>query len=171
MAIAIIVENGTNVLNANSYNSIAELRAFALDRGITLSVVDDEVAVMAIKSTDYLETKAEQYKGLPTNLVQSLQWPRSGVYIYEVEQASTSIPKQLKTAHAMLVLAVNEGLSLLPNVSPQDYVIEETVGPIKTKYADPVSVGIENSFTGVDAFLEPLFMQGLSSFTIRTIRV
>ena len=37
MPITIIVENGTNVLNANSYNSIAELRSFALNRGIALS--------------------------------------------------------------------------------------------------------------------------------------
>lgn len=171
MPISIIVEDGTNVSNANSYNSIVELRSFALDRGVTLSSVDDEVATMAVKATDYLETKAEEYKGLPTNTDQSLQWPRSGVYIYEVEQSSTSIPKQLKIAHAMLVLAVNEGLSLLPNHSPQDYVIEETVGPIKTKYCDPSSVGIENTFTGVDKFLEPLINKGIASFSIQTIRV
>lgn len=64
MPISIIVEDGTNVSNANSYNSIVELRSFALDRGVTLSSVDDEVATMAIKATDYLETKAEEYKGL-----------------------------------------------------------------------------------------------------------
>lgn len=171
MPISIIVEDGTNVSNANSYNSIVELRSFALDRGVTLSSVDDEVATMAIKATDYLETKAEEYKGLPTYTDQSLQWPRTGVYIYEVEQPSNSIPKQLKTAHAMLVLAVNEGLSLLPNYSPQDYVVEETVGPIKTKYSDPSSVGIENTFTGVDKFLEPLINKGLNSFSLQTIRV
>lgn len=171
MPISIIVENGTNVTNANSYNSIIELRSFALNRGIELPSVDDDVATMAIKATDYLETKAEEYKGLPTYTDQSLQWPRIGVFIYEVEQPSNSIPKQLKTAHAMLVLAVNEGLSLLPNYSPQDYVIEETVGPIKTKYSDPSSVGIENTFTGVDKFLEPLINKGLNSFSLQTIRV
>lgn len=171
MAISIIVEDGSNVATANSYNSITELRSFALNRGVTLSTVDDEVAVMAIKATDYLETKAEEYKGLPTYTDQSLQWPRIGVFIYEVEQPSNLIPKQLKTAHAMLVLAVNEGLSLLPNYSPQDYVIEETVGPIKTKYSDPSSVGIENTFTGVDKFLEPLINKGLNSFSLQTIRV
>jgi len=171
MAIEIIVEDGTNVTGANSYNSIDTLRSFALDRGVILSSTEDTVAVMAIKATDYLESKAEQYKGLPTNEVQSLAWPRSGVYVYGVEQSSTTIPKQLKIAHAMLVLAVNEGLSLLPNFSPQDYVIEEAVGSIKTKYADPLSVGIENTFTGVDAFLEPLMLRGLNSFSIQTIRV
>ena len=171
MPITIVVEDGTNVLNSNSYNSIAELRLFASDRGITLSVVDDNVAAMAIKATDYLETKGEEYKGLPTNTDQSLQWTRLGVFIYEAEQPSNLIPKQLKTAHAMLVLAVNEGLSLLPNYSPQDYVIEETVGPIKTKYSDPLSVGIDNTFTGVDKFLEPLINKGLNSFSLQTIRV
>jgi len=171
MPITITVENGTNVPNANSYNTIAEFRAFALNRGVALSSVDDTLAAMLIQATDYLESKAEKYKGLPTNTDQALQWPRTGVYIYEVELASNSIPKQLKIAQLMLGLAVNDGLKLLPNFSPQDYVVEEVVGPIKTKYADPVSVGIENTFTGVDAFLEPLFIQGLSSFAIRTIRV
>ena len=147
------------------------MRSFASDRGVALSSTDDIVAAMAIKATDYLETKAEEYKGLPTYTDQSLQWPRSGVFIYGVEQPSNAIPKQLKMAHAMLVLAVNEGLELLPNYSPQDYVIEETVGPIKTKYSDPASVGIDNTFTGVDKFLEPLINKGLNSFSIQTIRV
>ena len=34
MLITIIVEDGTNVSNANSYNSIVELHSFALNREI-----------------------------------------------------------------------------------------------------------------------------------------
>ncbi|URA06799.1 virion protein [Xanthomonas phage Langgrundblatt1] len=173
MAIVITVEDGTGVANANSYVSVADVKAYAEQRGVSLPSTDDEIAAMIIKATDYLESFACKYQGRKTDCAQSLQWPRTGVVMCCEDFPSNQIPKQLKSAQASAVLIQNEGLVLQPNVTAQDYVIEETVGPITTKYANPIQAGISATFTALESLLEPLFFAscGQVGFALRTVRV
>jgi len=173
MAITITVEDGSNVADANSFVTIAEVRTYAEARGAVLPVADDELAVMLIKACDYLEAQANRYQGEIAYEDQPLQWPRIDVYISgsEIAFPSNAIPKQLKSAQSTLVLAINEGVDIMPNYSAADFVTEETVGPITTKYADPTKIGITPTLTGVEALLQPLFGSTLTGFSIRTLRV
>ncbi len=174
MAILITVEDGTIVANANSYISVAEARTYAENRGVVLPVDNDKVAAMLIQATDFLESKCCLYAGTKTDPAQSLEWPRTDAYILGGEPYdSHTIPKNLKSAQAAAVIAVSQGLSLLPNITAQDYVIEETVGPITTKYANPIQTGIDTQFTGVDSLLAPLYGNcgQTNGFSLRTIRV
>lgn len=173
MAITITIEDGSNVANANSFVTIAEVRAYAEARGVTLPVADDSLAVMLIKACDYLEAQANRYQGEIANDSQALQWPRIDVYINGSETAfpSNAIPKQLKSAQSALVVAINEGVDIMPNYSASNFVTEETVGPITTKYADPTKVGIAPTLTAVDSLLAPLFGSTATGFALRTLRV
>lgn len=173
MPITIIVETGSGVANANSYVSVSEARDYAANRGVTLPVEDDEVAAFLIKATDYLESLACKYQGKKTDCAQSLQWPRTGVVICCVDVAGNAIPKELKQAQMALVLVQNEGLVLQPNITAGDFITEETVGPITTKYANPIQAGITPQFTSVESLLQPLFFAscGQVGFALRTIRV
>lgn len=176
MPIAIIVEDGSGVANANSYVSVADARTYAEQRGVTLPVSDDEVATQLIRAMDYLEAQACLYQGCKTSSDQALQWPRTGAYIGcnqpENEIPSNVIPKSLVSAQVQLAMAINAGFDLQPNVSPQDYVKREKVGPIETEYADPSSVGIMPTFTAVNALLAPLFGNcATNRFSLRTMRV
>lgn len=157
MAIVIIVEDGSGISNANAYVSVSDARAYAEARGVTLPTADDDVAIMLINATDYIESKACQFGGVPTFADQALSWPRTGFEINGEPFPVDAIPKNLVKAQCQLVIVLQEGFSLLPNVAPTDYVIEETVGPITTKYADPSIVGTMTTFTAVDALLAPLF--------------
>lgn len=177
MAITIVVEDGAGVLNANSYVTIEEARKYAGDRGIELNADDDKVASFLIQSTDYLESFACKYQGKPTFATQPLQWPRSGVILNCEDWPDNAIPPQLKAAQSALAVIVNSGIPLLPTITREDYVIEETVGPITTKYGDEVTgladgVGMIGRFTSVDALLAPLFGDcNTSPFSLRTRRV
>lgn len=172
MAIVIIVEDGTGVANANSYQTVATVREYAENRGIVLPTDDEEVAAMLIRSADYLEAQACRYQGKPTSSTQVLQWPRTGVTLNYDEVPSNVIPKSLISAQAALVMAIAAGFDLQPNISPQDYVISEKVGPISTQYADPVSVGIMPTFTAANALLAPLFGEcAANKFALFTQRV
>lgn len=157
MAVTIVVEDGTGVANANSYVTLAEARAYAEQRGIALSSDDDELGALLVKATDYLESRECDYQGKKTNCAQPLAWPRDCVVLCCEDLADNVIPAQLKNAQIALVIAQHSGVVLLPNVAPTDYVIEEKVGPITTKYADPASVGIATQMPGVEALLQPLF--------------
>lgn len=172
MAIQIIVEDGTLVANANSYDELANIRTFASNRGVTLPVDDDELAVMVLKAMDYIEAQACRFQGSLVSSSQALQWPRNEVVLNGDYIPNTLIPNSLKNALAQLVVVQNQGFEIQPNFSPQDYVKKEKVGPIETEYSDPLKVGIMPTFTAVEAFLAPLFGQcAENKFALRTIRV
>lgn len=172
MAITIVVEDGSGVANANSYVSVADARVYAANRGTELPLDDNEVAAMLIRATDYLEAQECRYQGKRTSPTQALAWPRTGVFLNCDEVPSNVIPKSLIAAQTQLAMAINAGFDLQPNISPQDYVTREKVGPIETEYADPVAVGIMPTFTAANALLAPLFGECASNkFALRTIRV
>lgn len=173
MAILITVEDGSNVIGANSFVSVDDLRQYALQRGVALSPDDDEVATQLIKASDYLESFGNRYQGNITNAGQALQWPRKDVYLHgsDLPIESNSIPKELKSAQCAAAMAIASGIDIMPNYSAADYVVEETVGPITTKYADPSKIGVLPTLTAVEALLAPLFGMTAKSYIIRTIRV
>jgi hypothetical protein len=172
MAITIIVEDGTQVTNANSYVSVADARIYASNRGVTLPADNDVVASMLIRANDYLEAQECRYQGERTSATQALAWPRKCVVLHCEAVPTNVIPNSLIAAQIQLAMAINAGFDLQPNVSPQDYVIREKVGPIETQYANPLSVGITPTFTAANALLAPLFGEcAASGFGIRTIRV
>lgn len=192
--IAIVVEDGSGVAGANSYVSIADMVAYALQRGVVLTA-DDTTAAMLIQASDYLEARGPEYQGYPTTDTQDLQWPRQDVFFTNTAAAAAAgvnvgvswnnmlvidntppfpnnaIPKQLISAQKMLVMAVNQGIVLMPNIQATDYVISESVGPIKTTYSDPTKSGILPMFSGVDLVLAPLFnVSNVSAFGFQTVR-
>lgn len=168
----IVIEDGTGVVGANSYITVAQARLYASIRGVELPGSTCDVETLLIKAMDYLESFNCKYQGAVTDYAQSLQWPRCGVYLNGNPEpiAETTIPTKLLDAQAALAIIVNSGIELLPNVTPQDYLTEETVGPITVKYADPIKAGIGVIFKTVDALLTPLF-GGCNQFPLRTVRV
>lgn len=174
MPITIVVEDGSNVPNANSYESVANVRLYCTNRGVALPVSDDTVAAWIIKGMDYIEAKACEFMGERTNATQELQWPRTGVEINCQPFPDNEIPKQLKGALGQLVMAQNSGVDIMPNVSAGDFVIEETVGPITTKYSDPNKLGIgtmQPTLPAVDALLNALYGCCTAQMSLSTRRV
>jgi hypothetical protein len=170
MPIVVNVEDGTGVTDANSYLSVAAVRDYAANRGFTLSVDDDVVAAQLIRSFDYVETKECDFQG--ERVFADSAFPRIGVVINNVEIAETAIPNLLFAATAQLVIAQANGVDIMPNFVAGDYVVEEKVGPLTTKFADPVLVGMGPKLGAVDAALAPLFGRCASpGFGLRTVRV
>ena len=73
----IVVEDGTNVPDANSYVTVEELVQYSADRGILLPVDDAEKEILLIKAMDYLELADNEYVGLRSYPDQLLSWPRT----------------------------------------------------------------------------------------------
>lgn len=152
----LIVEDGTGILNSQTYATAVELKAYASLRNISLPSSDIKIIEGAlVRAMDYLETKV-CYKGNQVDLAQSLLWPREYVYINDVLFAEDAIPKNLKTAQILLAIESLNGVDLMPTVSASDFVIKEKVGPLEIEYADPSKVGISKQFIAVDALLESL---------------
>jgi hypothetical protein len=124
---ALVLEDGTGLVNANSYTSLSAANDYLTLRG--RPVVEE---VHLIQATDYIDTRwGDQFVGEPLKDTQALAFPRTQV---------TGIPKQLKIAAAEYASFVQSGGVLLGVVESGNIPVSEKsekVGPITetTKYA------------------------------------
>lgn len=174
MAILIIVEDGSNVVGANSYVSVATAREYAGNRGVILDADDDKVAAQLIVGMDYIEARECDFQGWRTYDDQALSWPRTGVLMNCKAYAVDGIPSQLKGALVQLVMAQEAGIDIAPNSSSDDFITEAKVGPLNVKFANPAQIGsgdLSPNLTAVNSLLNPLFgtceTSGFSLFTVR----
>lgn len=126
----IIVEDGTNVPDANSYVSVAELVTYATERGIVLPSTDAEKEVLLMKAMDYIELLDKDYMGVRSYSDQELSWPRT-----QYETMMLGIPKELKKAQLILAVA-----AITVDLAPVSSGVtrsakRQTVGPITVEYA------------------------------------
>jgi hypothetical protein len=164
---ALVVEDGTGLEDAESYLSELdfELRAEAL--GLTLPVTGDaEVGLR--RGTRYLEGRyAGRWPGYKINgRAQALNWPRR--YVRDSHGnavADDEVPEEIKKA--LVEAAYREMVepdSLTPDHVPGQRVISESVGPISVTYADDSSAPQRPTVTIIDEILWPLLLPGGSGF-------
>lgn len=162
---ALIVEDGSIVIGANSYVSIIEIRAYCEARGIELPTAEADVEVMAQLAFDYIESFRARYKGKTTTENQRTAWPRTGVVIDCYTLPSNEIPWQLKEAQCQ---ATGEALEadLMPNSSAA--VKREKVDVLEVEYQDSVADGVPPSFPKIESKLSMLLAS--SGYRVRVVR-
>ena len=152
---ALIIENGSRVANATSYVTLAEARAYASARGVTLSAVDAEVESKCILAMDFIEALRDRYQGLKVAYDQALQFPRYPLTIDSFTIPSTSIPLALKQAQCQLVIELNNGIDLTPTGDGK-FLVREKIDVIENEWA-PGSGSSSPVLTKFDSLISPLF--------------
>jgi hypothetical protein len=154
---ALTVEDGTGVAGANSYVTVAEARAYAADRGLTLPVADADVEKLLVKAADYIETEPQgTYKGYRTYpSVDTMKWPRTDVQIDDYALGIGEIPIQLKQAQCQLAVELQ---TVDPSMTLSGQLIKrEKVDTLETEYAIDYRAGQKlPQLTKVDFLLKPL---------------
>ena len=163
VGMAIIVEDGTGLANANSFVTVAEARAYATDRGITLPAADVEVERALIKAGDYMFRYEKNLKGSRVTTTQRLPYPRYPVNVFGTVILKTDIPIQLKEAQIELGIESSAGVALRPNGSGRE-VLMEKVGPISTQYSETGSGSNTPTFYKALDLLAPLLKSASGSF-------
>jgi hypothetical protein len=148
---ALIIENGSLVVNANSYVTVSQVRDYASARGILLPSADADIEHYLIKAMDYLES-ITNYKGDKVNIAQNLEWPRVNVTIGLSTVDSSIIPAQLLKAQMQLALHVSDGIDLNP-ITTGNFVVKEKIGPIETQYSETLNTDLSPTLPLVDALL------------------
>jgi predicted RNA methylase len=134
----LIVETGAIVSGANSYVSLADARAYASARGVTLSAVDATLEPMVIKAMDFVESHSAQFIGERVQRDQPLSWPRVGAVVERWEWASTEIPRQLINATLATVVEVAAGTDPFnPPLAALPTIKERVEGAVELAYAAP----------------------------------
>lgn len=193
MASNLVLEDGTGLPNASTYDTAANIRAYCLGRGVVLATSDDAgdllVDQMITKGMDYLEGKRDLYQGWRFKTTQSLQFPREGVLaedrgyyseIYGIRNGfenliSTAtyrtpapLPQELKTALAALVFQVKKGVDVMPTQISGNFVTFQKLGPLERHFSEAVGVYMLPQMPVVDATLAPLLKNGGALLSYRT---
>lgn len=154
---ALIIENGTGVANANSYGDLADCRDYATARGVTLGS-DADVTVKLILATDYLE--ALEYVGRKVLNSQALSWPRQCVqFDFDTPFPTNQIPANLILAQYQLVIEQANGIIIQPSTDyagQGGFIIEDKTGPLDTKYSERIGVTSEPLTPKVTSLLRGL---------------
>lgn len=168
---ALIIEDGTGVANADSYASIAEARAYASARGITLSAVDADVEILLRRGADFIDSLEPQFKGDRVESDQALAWPRENVIVFADTEPlpSTEIPALLLKAQCQLAVdAVS--VDLQPTGTGRETIREKVEGAVEVEYAERGSGTLSPEPNKALAILGPL-LQNEGGFSLTTIRV
>lgn len=152
---AIIIEDGTGVENANSYVTVAEFQSWLVERGYTITGDPEQLLIRAM---DYIESLSFIGESVHCGY---LQWPRYCVHIDGCYFPSNEIPKGLKLAQMQTALSIDAGvdpLSTLPRT-----ISSVTVGPISVSYESGSNAPTIRS---VAAYLSKLTIPRLQSFRV-----
>jgi len=103
---ALVIEDGTGKADAQSYASEAEIAAYALERGITVSGTDTELLIQAM---DYIETK--NFIGDKNTKEQALQWPRINAVTDGFYIDTDEIPLSLINSQIEVALSIDGGVN------------------------------------------------------------
>lgn len=153
----IVIEDGTQVSNSNSYITASELTSFAIARDVTPTT---DLEVLIVKSMAYLESI--KFKGSIVDQNQSLQWPRNSVYVDGYLVLNTSIPKLLKDAQMAICLEIEAGNNPLSTLKQEKQSV--TIGPISTTYKTGSSSSpISRTF---NAYLRKLISGSGSAYSV-----
>lgn len=167
----LIVEDGTIISGANTYSSLASLRAYALLQGVTLSAVDADLEADAIKAMLFIDGHRASFLGDKMTYEQLTQWPRTGAVIDGFVLLDTTMPPELASVQAELCMQLEAGVDIAPvgTVTINGAVKREKVGPIDTEY-DTSEVGggpAVPDMPTVDALLAPLLHSRTSATVTR----
>jgi len=169
---AVIVETGAGVENANSYQARADYIAYALTLGITIA--DDETADnQLVKAAQYIDSKESTLKGYKVEREQAMGYPRFNLWIDGESWASDEVPLQAVRAQREYALDVNSGVDLFNRPQNPELITksERVEGAVDVEYAVPDTVAQNTSRTSMgDAYLSAL-VENAGQGSIPLVRV
>ena len=170
---ALIVEDGTGLADADSYISLVDARIIAANYGYILPDDDTEAEIALRQGADYVDLSEPSFTGTRLNDTQALAWPRSNAYkcignTYII-LASDSVPSDVQRAQVVAAAEYGAGNNPRGNVNGQT-VIQETVGPLTVRYSDNSGDSSTFVITAASDLLRPYKCGSSNGLTQRTVR-
>lgn len=165
---ALIVEDGSVVDNADSYVSRSDYIAYAATQGVTIT--DDETAdVQLRKAAEFIASYDSRLKGDKVQRDQSMAFPRSGLVIENFSWDSDEIPRQVILCQQQLALDVNAGIDLWNRPQSESTGIkrERVEGVVEVEYAVKEAGKLSSQSTGMALLNSLLRQNGLYGIPLR----
>lgn len=131
-----------------AYATETNLTDYITARGITLTGDNGTPAQILVKAHDYIESL--DYRGERYDDDQANAWPRSYVYIDNIEVDQTTVPQDIIDSEIRVAIEIDAGNNPLANV---DRVTKrEKIGDLEFEYMDRSSDSVR--LTAVNAVLD-----------------
>ena len=152
---ALIVEDGTGLSNAESYASVLDFQTYHANMGNDVTLLTDTTIEQLLRrSTQYMVAVYRQrWQGRRTLQTQALDFPRYDVFVDGYSVLSNIVPLEIKYACCELALKANSG-ELLADQTQK--VIREKVDVIEVEY-DKNSPA-QTRYSQIDAMLSTLLL-------------
>lgn len=168
---ALIVETGSIVANANTYVSRADYIAYALTFGVVIADTD-ATDVQLIKAATFIDQHEANLKGTRVSRDQPMSFPRYNVEIDGWSWSGTEIPRNVILCQMQVALDINSGRDpwnpgANPNLIKKRSRVE---GAVEVEYAVGDKTGQKLSRTSTaDALLASLLNRS-GLFSIPLVR-
>lgn len=166
---ALVVEDGSGLNNAQSYASVDEAKAYAAARGKTGSIPskNEDIEALLVQATDFVDTYADKFSGLRVSSSQALEWPRYGATSGDYLVSSDEIPSSLVNAVCQLVIDAKTGKQdLMPNGEGREVIRMKVEGAIEFQYAERGAKGVQPQFYKAMSYLKPLFKRSANRLKV-----
>lgn len=162
---AVTVENGSVVADADSYVSRADYIAYAAARGVT--VTDDATAdADLVKAAQFIDSHESRMKGDRVSRDQFMAFPRSGVVIDGWTWAATEIPRQVVLAQLAVALDIHAGVDPYNPDQAAPVIKERVEGAVEVAYASPTSFKLSKTSSSEALINALLVSAGMTSFNL-----
>lgn len=153
---ALIVEDGTIVANANSYVSVADADAYlanSLNYATWDGLSDDEKERLLIAATRWLDQRTK-WSGTRIGAEQKLRWPRSGAYdCDDLPMAEDAVPQAVRDAVCELACFIATPENNPTRFSDLTGFSELTVDVITLKFQEGYNPNAQRFLPGLNDIL------------------
>mgnify|MGYP003649394271 FL=1 len=160
---ALIIEDGSIVANADSFLSLVDARSLAESYGQTLPVDDTEAEVILRQGYRYLLTQESQLQGARVSAEQTGIYPRTGVYSNCFPIAGNFIPLDVKLAQLNASDSINSGTETNSTNDGTKLSGFDVKDVYSETYQDGSSKRLTASIQGVVESLYPLTKAGYAA--------
>jgi hypothetical protein len=158
----LIIEDGTGVADADSFQTLAEARALALNYGLTIATDDTAAEVQLRQGYIGLLVSERTLQGARTHTIQTGIYPRTGAYSNCNLVDSETIPNSVKLAQLNFADAINSGYGTNSVDNGLDLSGFSVDGVYSETYQDG-NTKTNSTIQGVDNALYPLTLQGYAN--------
>ena len=161
---ALIIEDGSGVADADSFTTLANARTIAANYGLTLDADDTLAEIQLRRAYLGLQTCERDLQGFRTHSTQTGIFPRDGVYSNCVEVDSESIPIAIIMAQVNFADALNSGYETNEVDNGQNLAGFSAVNGVYSEtYQDGSTTKTNSTIQGVYNSLYPFTLQGYAA--------
>lgn len=116
---AFTVEDGTSVVGANSYMTVAQFKEHHADRGVAAAgdgtFTNTEIQAGIVNASDYIDKRfGRRFKGYKRQRTQGLEWPRLDAFDSDGYQIGPLPDELIKATAEYAIIALQLGRNLAP---------------------------------------------------------